>query len=248
MPSIRSNSGLVIVTILIIANILLALILIFYLISNRSHYFFTAINWKKARLNSTPFTLKTPSNLTSDTTKESREVLETSASPRATLLPSTAQEQNLPHSGIKKEETEVNTTIDTPDTRKDSNSLAAEKNLTRNEEFQDRKEEIRITNLVFTTGVDEMAPVSQNTSFHYSVGRVYSWMEVKNASPPTTLKHIYYFKDQKILEVELQVKYPRMRLWSYKTISERIFVGKWKLEVLDETGKLLTTGFFDITD
>lgn len=126
--------------------------------------------------------------------------------------------------------------------------LVHKNTLAQQEMPRDIQTELRITNLIFAEAVDEMIPMGQSTSFHYSVSRVYSWMVVENATPPATLKHTYYFKDQKIQEVDLQVKYPHMRLWSYKTFSEKIFVGKWKLEVSDEKGRILATGFFDITN
>ncbi|MBI4596717.1 MAG: DUF2914 domain-containing protein [Candidatus Tectomicrobia bacterium] len=125
---------------------------------------------------------------------------------------------------------------------------AEETNLLAIKKEEEGKEGLSITNLVFAKSIDNLLPSGEGTAFHFSIGRVYCWMDVENASPPTTLKHIYSFKDQKILEVELQIKYPHMRLWSYKTISENIFVGKWRVDITDNEGKILTTGYFDITE
>jgi len=65
------------------------------------------------------------------------------------------------------------------------------------------------------------------------------WMKVVSQNPPFTLTHVYYFNEQKYLEVPLAIRYPQMRSWSGVTLRSPDHIGKWRVEVVTEKGAKL---------
>ncbi len=244
MTKTKLNPGTILITTLIIINILLAVILTYYLASHKSNAALadpslkrisskSFLSKEKAQLSHEPREIKDGINITGITTDV----------PKDTVAPPSTQTPKPASSETKPEETPLD-----KQPGQASSAPTEETSSIPTTNSEEHKEGLRITNLVFAKSVENWLPSGEGAAFHFSSGKVYCWMEVENATPPTTLKHIYSFKDKTILEVELQVRYPHMRLWSYKTISENIFVGKWRVDIADNEGKILTTGYFDITD
>ncbi|MBW2148314.1 MAG: DUF2914 domain-containing protein [Deltaproteobacteria bacterium] len=96
------------------------------------------------------------------------------------------------------------------------------------------------------TGVKNRTPQNEKSVFSTSDGRVYTWMLVKNATPPTVLRHIYYFQGKKTGDIALDIRYPSMRTWSYKTINNPLCVGEWRVDVATEAGKVLKSIKFQV--
>ena len=90
--------------------------------------------------------------------------------------------------------------------------------------------------------VKDHEPVGEAKEFDASVGQVSCWTRVIAATVPTTIKHVWYFDNQKVYEISLDIKYPRTRTWSTKTIR----AGNWRVDVTDETGNVLTSVSFTV--
>jgi len=65
------------------------------------------------------------------------------------------------------------------------------------------------------------------------------WMMVISENPPFTLTHVYYFNGRKHCEVPLAIRYHRMRTWSSVTLRSPDHIGKWRVEVIDDSGAKL---------
>ena len=64
-------------------------------------------------------------------------------------------------------------------------------------------------------------------------------MKVISENPPFTLTHVYYFNKRKYSEVPLAIRYHRMRTWSSVTLKSPDHIGKWRVEVIDDSGAKL---------
>ena len=65
------------------------------------------------------------------------------------------------------------------------------------------------------------------------------WMKVISENPSFTLTHVYYFNKRKYCEVPLAIRYHQMRTWSSVTLRSPDHIGKWRVEVIDDSGAKL---------
>lgn len=68
-------------------------------------------------------------------------------------------------------------------------------------------------------------------------------MEVRSKSQPFVIKHKYYLNGAKHSDVSLNIKYPRMRTWSYVTIDKLDHIGAWKVDIVLNDSILKTVEF-----
>ena len=108
------------------------------------------------------------------------------------------------------------------------------------------KNNLRVIKAVATNGVKDRTPAEPGNSFHWTTKRVYIWSMIECKNPPSSIRHTYYFKGQKVNDIELQIKSPQWRTWSYKTLSNKRYIGQWKVDITSIEGELLQTIFFDV--
>ena len=82
--------------------------------------------------------------------------------------------------------------------------------------------------------------------FSHSVKRVYVWNQVETSVVPNQIRHIYYFNDQAISNVVLDVGSANWRTWSYVTISGDRHRGEWRVDITTADGKVLRRLYFEI--
>lgn len=95
------------------------------------------------------------------------------------------------------------------------------------------------------TAIEDREPVGAGDTFPATVGKLYCHTLVEGAQEPTTVTHVWYYGEKKMAEVSLTVGSARWRTWSSKRIMKS-WTGEWRVEILDEEGKLLTTISFQI--
>ena len=105
---------------------------------------------------------------------------------------------------------------------------------------------IKVVKAVAGGGVQNKNPIDTGNSFQWSKGRVFIWSMINCKNPPASIKHKYYFNEQKISEILLDVKSHQWRTWSYKTISNKRYIGQWRVDITSEKGKVLKTVRFEI--
>ncbi|MBI4063736.1 MAG: DUF2914 domain-containing protein [Elusimicrobia bacterium] len=81
-------------------------------------------------------------------------------------------------------------------------------------------------------------PADPNTVFPQDSGFLVLWTKVTAKQAPTAITHVWYYLGKEVMRVKLDVKSPRYRTWSRKTI-EPDQQGKWKAEVLGPDGTVL---------
>ena len=99
--------------------------------------------------------------------------------------------------------------------------------------------------LKFGTAIDKREVSGRNLSFPNAIERVYCWTLVKTDDSPTTVKHVWYYKNRIMSEITLRIKYPRTRTWSYKTILPEQ-TGNWNVKIFDARDNLLKSSGFEI--
>jgi len=100
----------------------------------------------------------------------------------------------------------------------------------------------QVEKIALGTGVEARELVGEATEFDDSVGRIYCWTKIISQNVPTTIKHVWYNGEEKAAEVTLNVQYPSTRTWSNKVIMP----GKWRVDVVSETGDVLATAGFTV--
>ena len=100
----------------------------------------------------------------------------------------------------------------------------------------------QVEKIALGTGVEARELVGEATEFDASVGRIYCWTRITSQNVPTTIKHVWYADGEKAAEVPLNINYPSVRTWSSKAVS----AGKWRVEVVSETGDVLASTDFTV--
>ena len=99
--------------------------------------------------------------------------------------------------------------------------------------------ELDVTRAVFCTKVVEQEPVGISDSYRIDeVQKVYLFTEIAGAQGYTPIRHIWYYNDEKVLEVDLTISGPRWRSWSYKNVYPDM-KGKWHAEIVDADNNVL---------
>jgi cytoskeletal protein RodZ len=92
---------------------------------------------------------------------------------------------------------------------------------------------------------DRMPDGTQN-SFPWSIPRIYVWSLIKAEKYPSKIRHIYYFGNQKISDVALNVRSYSWRTWSYQSISDKRYKGPWRVDIATAAGKVLRRLYFEV--
>ena len=88
--------------------------------------------------------------------------------------------------------------------------------------------------------------VSQGSSFSASVGKLYCFSKIANIDNHTEVVHAWYYGSEERARVTLNVNPPAWRTYSSKIIQAHE-IGSWRVEILDQSGNLLETVRFQVT-
>jgi hypothetical protein len=103
--------------------------------------------------------------------------------------------------------------------------------------------EMSVARASICTSVAEREPVGAASSFA-NVERLYLFTEIIGAGENEVVQHVWYYKDEPLLEVDLTVNGPRWRTWSHKNIKG--MKGQWRAEVVNRSGEVLRAVSFTI--
>ena len=90
------------------------------------------------------------------------------------------------------------------------------------------------------TAVEDRELQGQADTFPVDTEKVYCWCLITGCEEQTTIEHVWYYGGEEMARVPLDIPYPRMRTWSSKTMMPE-WAGDWKVELVDDTGKVLST-------
>ena len=94
--------------------------------------------------------------------------------------------------------------------------------------------------------VKERMPVGVSNSFSWSTNRIYVWSLIQCKHPPSSIRHIYYLKGEKLSDVHLSVQSSHWRTWSYKSLSNRRYIGPWRVDIASAEGKVFRSLYFEV--
>jgi hypothetical protein len=97
-----------------------------------------------------------------------------------------------------------------------------------------------LDSILFATGIKDRVPTGCTKEFGPQMQKVFCWTKISIRHAPFKFRHVWYNGDEKVLVVPLRLRYASGRLWSYKTVTP----GNWKVDVVDEKGKVLGSGAF----
>ena len=107
------------------------------------------------------------------------------------------------------------------------------------------KVEFNVDEMAVCTSVEERQPVGADTAFAKTVGQLYCFTKVSGGSDTTAVSHIWYYNGEEMAKVDLSIKGKTWRTWSSKRIVED-WVGKWKVDVVSESGTVLKSQEFEV--
>jgi hypothetical protein len=105
---------------------------------------------------------------------------------------------------------------------------------------------LEIARMILCSGIEEREPMNPSDVFSLDIDQVYCFTEVRNAGSPKTITHRWYYGDQLMAEIPLDVQGHRYRTWSSKKILASA-TGEWRVEVVDEAGQVLGDIVFRIS-
>ncbi|WP_282003900.1 DUF2914 domain-containing protein [Geotalea uraniireducens] len=106
---------------------------------------------------------------------------------------------------------------------------------------------LKITEMAVTTKISRNNPIdSVKRISSTSVKALYCFTRLVNPSgTDTTIKHRWFKNGELVSEQELSVKGTKWRTWSKKPI-DRQSVGEWRVEAVDDIGRVLKRVEFKI--
>lgn len=104
---------------------------------------------------------------------------------------------------------------------------------------------MEVVEMEICTAVQDRVPVGSDTVFLKTVEQLYCYTKISGGSEQSKIWHIWYYNDQEMARVELNVRADVWRTWSSKKIAEE-WVGDWRVDVINETGDVLKSKAFKI--
>lgn len=124
-------------------------------------------------------------------------------------------------------------------------TLAAE-TLSVKEATKVSSEGISLLKAITCTAVEAHLPTGASSEFTKEVGRVYLHTQIKMPEGESgAIQHVWKRNGKVVSTVDLSVKGPTFRTWSYKTVTEKM-TGNWTVDVQTAAGEVLETVPFDV--
>ena len=111
----------------------------------------------------------------------------------------------------------------------------------------DHENNIEVLKTAVCTDVKDRKPSGENGSFQWSMNRIYIWNLIECKDHHSSIRHTYYFRGQKVNDIVLDIKSHLWRTWSFKTLSDKRFMGPWRVDITSTDGKLLHSVHFEIS-
>lgn len=94
-------------------------------------------------------------------------------------------------------------------------------------------------------GIEDRTPVGSSESFSADVGKVYCYTRISGGQTGDYVRHVWYYEDREMAQVELSIGTPLFRTYSSKNILPS-WTGQWKVEIVALDGTVLDTLSFTI--
>jgi hypothetical protein len=97
------------------------------------------------------------------------------------------------------------------------------------------------------TDVKDKNPFGKAYSVQWSTNGIYVWNLIECETGLSSIRHIYYFKGKRVNDIALDIRSSRWRTWSYKALSDKRFIGTWRVDITSADGKLLESVQFEVS-
>ena len=94
--------------------------------------------------------------------------------------------------------------------------------------------------------VKDRMPAGVSNYFSWSTNRVYVWSLIQCKHPPSSIRHIYFFQGEKLSDIHLNVQSSHWRTWSYMSLSNKRYIGPWRVDITSAEGKVLRSLHFEV--
>ncbi len=101
-----------------------------------------------------------------------------------------------------------------------------------------------VTRAMFTIGIDNREPVIMVDSIDSTSYTAISFFTELQDLTSHNITHQWMFNDQVMFEKTFEVKGPRWRVWTSKTLAPS-WIGSWTVNVLDDDRTVLTSESFE---
>ncbi len=105
--------------------------------------------------------------------------------------------------------------------------------------------DISVADAVITTAIENQMPVDEIKVYPADYGKLYCFTRIVGADKETTVTHVWYYQDDELARVELQVGSSDWRTYSSKRFLPQ-WVGQWRVVILDEEGQQLSSVPFQL--
>lgn len=104
---------------------------------------------------------------------------------------------------------------------------------------------VQVVDALIARDVLARQPVEPGDTFSSDVGTLVCWSKVISKQVPSKLVYVWYYQDKEVSRSVLDIKSPKWRAWSRKTIQPGQ-EGSWKVELRDAGGTLLESVVFNV--
>ena len=104
---------------------------------------------------------------------------------------------------------------------------------------------LTIDKLVICTSIEERQPVGADSTFSKDVGKLYCFSKILGAEKQCSISQVWYYKDEQMANIKLNVKAKTWRTWSSKKIVS-FATGQWRVDIISEKGDVLASKKFTI--
>jgi len=121
------------------------------------------------------------------------------------------------------------------------------KDVSHSENYQAHFEKhLKVIEATACSEIINRIPIGSRDVFEWSMDRIYIWSRIKCEKLHSSIRHVYYFKGEKLNDILLKVRSPFWRTWSYKTLLNKRYIGEWRVDITSVDGKLLHSIKFEI--
>jgi len=106
---------------------------------------------------------------------------------------------------------------------------------------------LTLVKAVTCEGLEELEPVNETIIFSAALGSVICFTAFDPVPEKTVVHHHWFKRDQSEKKVKLTLKTPKWSAFSKITI-RNMDVGPWRVEIVDDDGKVLKTLRFSVTE
>jgi len=104
---------------------------------------------------------------------------------------------------------------------------------------------LKVELIAVAVAVENRQPIGVSDVFADTVGTLFCFTEIRGMGESTTVSQVWYYGENRMAEVKLNVRGYRWRTWSTKVIQVE-WTGDWRVDVVSEDGKILKSKRFRI--